>query len=696
MVTPVIKKMHPSSLLSALAIGIYSFSLVQGSNIKKPRVNRLKSHIAEKVPEKPDTVASVESQQVVNSQVNDSEPTGLEAIVAAVSTVQPQVEVEIIPEVSLEDSRAVVFHSLYNLYENVVGRYINPGQIEWSRVKVFNWPSYIDKSDMTKWSKDDVQVLSDLIKTNLINFGYAKGKKDSAKPLSIPKPKFEVPVFKIKEVAKKEEEKLSKSDSESDSDSSSLVSVSDVEAVMIPVTRAENLPVEVASVNTENLTSLKPKTKKEGNMRNLKNIKIVSNVPADPVKKAAVLEKALKIYRETSGHLVANEIDWTLAKVIYLQNHKLPFSTSLETEGDVLTLEAAMKLKNFGFHNLETLAGRRTKLFENFYQLYRQVPNLIIDPFHITWNQIEVKGWPQGVTRSYSQWKNAEIEQLEALLAAGEIKFSLRGAKKQKKVVRKIKRESSDSESDSESESDLPIESSSEADFSSADSESSSFEMVKKDKKRRRVLQDSDEEFEAVRPKKIPSAIKEQSAKAKTVLESSTASVFADEPVEQVEILKTAIIQVIENLNTKKEIFAQGSRHQRIISEMLKCVCLLQKHANEEIAEIPASELVEFLEIFNESLEAIDVNGEMEEESLTNFVINAIKLRARLAGVEYKIQQGKRLFNIPKSRIADLKTFGFLNYAESRWIDELQLLELMLDEGQAPIFCQPGSKVNHK
>lgn len=682
--------MHPSSLLTALTIGLFSLSLVQGSERKPRRVNRLKSLLPnEETAQESDQVVEnvvIKTAVITSSVVEESEPTGIEVLVSVSASAerlseQQQEEVvegfgEFNPEISLEDRRIAVFHGLYSAYERVVGRYGRPGVIEWSRVNVFNWPEHIDKSDMSLWDEDAVEFLTVLIESYSITFKQAtKGIKNPPAPLVLQRAKFEIPATVSAAILKNEPAATE----ESDSDESVSISENEAETPKSAAGSAfKSIPTVSSSAKA--VAPLKSKSKKVGKMSNFKSIKVDSDMPADPIKKEEVLARALEIYREMSGDSTADRIDWSLAKVIYLQNHRLPFSTDFKTEGDVLTLEAAMKHKEFGFYNLQTLSSRRSRIYERLYQLYAQVPNLLsIDPFIIKWHHLNVKGWPKSIGRTYASWKKDQVDQLEALLNDKKIKFTLKKANEE--------------HFDSESVSDFSDESESEGNLESVESE---IEELSGSKRNRAEFSSDSEIEEIVSQGKVP-AKKIAKTPVKPV-ENSVAPVssFADESAEQMEIFRTEIAETIENLISSKGKFSQGSRHQRIINELLKCFDLLHKHANLEIVGVNVAELLEFMEVFNRSLASISADGEMDHENLKNFVISGIQLRARLSGIEYKFVQGKRVLQIPKSRIRDLELFGFLNSAVSRWVEELQLLELCLDNEEDSIFCQPGSKFQRK
>lgn len=694
--------MHPSALLTALTIGLYSLSLVQGSGGSKNirRVNRLRSVLPEERQET--VIQSTELEPVViaaNEPQTVQEITGFDALVNAASSatrIETEVEEEkkdeesvqiiseTVPVVSLEDRRVALFESLYIAYENAVGRYCRPGMIEWSRANVFNWPEYIDKSDMSNWTEEHVELLSFLVDSGSIGFKpVSRGKKNPPKPLVSKRRVFIMPIMPVTEQEAKVAEEKAQVDSSSDSD---LVSLSDNEIKNKPAA-----PVEKAS------TLLKSKSKKRivGKMNNFKSIKVDSHLPANPERKAAVLAEVMIIYRRDSGHPAAEEIDWSSFKVFYLQNHTIPFSTGFETEGDVRTLEALMKNKYFGFHNPQVISSRRFAIYERLYKLYAKVPGLVeIDPFLVKWNQINVIGWPKDVSRSYNLWKLQEVTKMECLLDAGEIRFTLNNGKKPKKMIKRTRIESSsDEESEymsesSSSESSIKelVESSDESVDSSTSSSSSSGD----DENAAVVLAVARNKRKRETTKLVETATNENQISigaVENINKMPRMTVEVNETTKQIENIKTEIVAVIENLTkAKEETFAQNDRHKRIVSHLIKCFSLLQKHANNEVLEMPANEVLDFIEIFHKALAAIRVDGEMSQAALKNFVIGGIKLRARLAGIGYTQERGRRVFKIPVDRIKDTESFGVLTKAESLWTNELDLLEFALDAEEPYIF----------
>jgi hypothetical protein len=666
--------MHPSALLSVLAIGLYSFTFIQGAvNNKNRRINRLKSVLPgqedvgeQKIEVDPATAAEKDGSEFIID--SSSEATNIDTQVKEQEKEEESVQVisQTVPVLSLEDRRAVVFDILYIEYEAVVGRYCRPGIIEWHRVTAQNWPEYIDMSDMSKWSEEDVELLSFLVDTRSIVFKFiSKGKKNPPKPLISTR----IQNFKI--VEEKVQAKLT-NDSEL-----GLPSVEESEKKPAAIAFVEAVVVKAVEKSPATLKS-KSGTKKikKGKMKNFKSVKVDSDMPADPEKRATTLSEALKIYRRDSGNLTDEEIDWSSFKVFYLQNHLVPFSTGLETEGDVRTLEALMNNKFFGFHNPQMSSSRRIIIFERLYKMYKSIPGLIdIDPFLVKWCQIKVQGWPEGVSRSYSLWKPREIEEIERLLDAGKIEFTLKNdEKKPSRVMKKAVMESY-----FEEESEYSSESSAE-DYSVEESSDSSVE---------------DDIATAVRSKRKREASKlvdndvqnnENCGKIQRI-PVKTNEIEPSDSVDLVVNLHAELVAVIENLTKAKDLnFPQSDRHKRIISEMIKCFNLLQKHTNNENIEIPANEVLDFIEIFHKALAAIGADGEMNKSALKSFVIGAIKLRARLAGIAYTQEKQKQVLRIPKDRIRDPETFGFLKQAECRWSSELALLEFALDAEDSVIF----------
>lgn len=666
--------MTPSTFLYALAfIGFYIFPLAQGSGKKliiiNPRINRLSSLLPSQentIEQRTVECASTEAQADISN-----EPTSLVSVVTAIKTHdedrKAEETVQKAPVVSLEDRREAIFDALYLEYKIFVGD-CRPGMIEWTRATAQNWPEYIDMSDMNKWSEEDIEFLSSLVMSDSITFKLVgRGKKNYPKALI----SYKEQQAQILPSFQKEAEITEKVSADS-------LPPSDSGSVSLSIGASE--PPTIISPPVANKASILKLNSKRRNtaqkMSNLKSIIVEDDQPADPEKRAAVLAQVLNIYRRDSGRMTAEEIDWNAAKLFYLQNHVLPFSTGFETEGDVRTLEALMKNNFFGFHNRQSISSRRSTIYERLYKMYTQTPGLIsVDPFLVKWCQIEVEGWPQGVSRSYHLLKPDEIEEMEKCLESGEIKFTLKNEKKtMKKIKRKIENDSSveeqeEQEEEKENEEDEYL-------IESSSSESASEQ-----------LSDDEEIYTGrnKRKRKIKSSFK-KSKKNTVEIDESQKAIFADEPAEEVKNLQNEIVAVLENLSKAMVFFSHSDRHKRIISEMMKCFNLLQKHANYEILEISATEVLDFLQVFNTALAAIRPDGEINDLDLKNFVFNGVKLRARLAGIKHTQERGKRVFKIPGNRIRDTETFGFLKQNEKRWIDDLPLLEFALDGEDSSIF----------
>ena len=786
--------MNPTTVFKLITLGLFSLSLTQASETKKSlrkrnlRINRLRSLNDSDT----ETLAS-------ETEAPAKQPSGVEALLATAAP-EPILKVEptkvarsvltsveaaesekTVEPQDIETRRLDLFKRIYSLYHEPVWKYAKPDIIEWSRVDVHNWPEFIDKSDMSTWTEENVDFLNTLIDEGLLEFqATSHVKKNSPKPLAISSTVKEEPTENIavkKEfsakgrrlvqrktplVPKDSNVELSSSSDESDivirkksSPSNKAIfdtssSESDEEFILkkkrsspskkdlLETSSSESEVERIKKPVKSTFRSLSKKSPKAPK-RTAVHVQVDSRKPADPAKRKSVLSKALAIYRKQTGDSAATEIDWSRSIVIYLQKHVLPFSTSFETEGDVLTLERLMKNKHFGFHNKSNTNSRRIRIYERIYELYAAVSRGNADDFFIKWEQINIEGWPAELNHSYSQWKAPDLDKLEALLDAGKIKITLK-----KEVAKEFAKrgkydeesssegsynsEESESDSSSESESDSSSGSKSVSSSSTHSSDLESVSEAETEAKREAEVASSSISASSSKISPVPVSSSPLFSPEKSVEQSSGrkhkyASLFLfddeysdiEDPVsvkkpkhdpvpfsgefagmtlEQLNSVKNRIKGTIDTFTAARQSYSPDSRRFKILNEMIRCMNLLVGHRSGMLPPaIDMEEISLYLEIFRDLLAKISQDRALDQDLWAKFLIDRTKLRARLAGIEYKNKDdGKRQMIIPKSRIDDFKTLGFLCLSESRWHTELDILELVFDNEDTEIFRKPNNK----
>jgi hypothetical protein len=617
---------------------------------------------------------------------------------------------------TLEGRRMLLFQRLYRRYEAAMGRQAHPSYISWRHCRVSNWPTFVSQSDLGSWSSEQVTTLNDLLESNVLKFTchHTSGDIETPEPLgrqqiSLPATKIDYAAFtgetcgvsdsrlvcgdpplEISKAKKKKSKKTMKSEKivkkksrESDSESE------------------DSKASPASSIET---------------YRRMDRIDVISDKPADPEKRKQVLQRVLQIFRKDTQQPTATSIDWTLLKVAVLQNHLIPFSLELATEGDVLTLEKLSKNKKFGFLNLKILTGRRMRVFERLYRIYSQQICKCFsvhyqDPFYIRWNDLEVRGWPSGVPTNYNSLKVDELTTLEGLLDENLIKFTL-----SRKFVLEMTGED-ESLANQIYESQFTSETSSNEDSAS---ETSSSETSPRSTATDRLFQEGGARIIFQRDPSLLAAkstsnqiLSDPTPKFSSFSGASSSSVNSHKSLSNLisrresemasfELVTddnivpntsyphltqpqhSALLETINSsitaFNAMQAAHSSDSRQFKIISEILKCLDFHLKHAqNDPVTQalIPIGILNEFLKIFNSSLRAVNAaDSYMAPQDLKVFIVAALRLRARLAGISTKIPM-KKSFQIPKSRIADQFLFGFLSQTEGNWPD-MELIEFYL------------------
>ena len=719
--------MHPSTFIKLVAWGLLSISFTQASSAKKLTNND--NNINRSVNRTDiDTEVVSESAGLFTSESEACESQGIDALIAAddsVSQLEPfaAAEIENSNSVvsSVETDHLIIFNRIFDLYKKAVPSYAQPGTIDWSHVNVINWPSYIDMSDINAWTEDHLKHLKSLLDADfLIIRPVSRVAKNSPKPLTVSKDEPAVSEAdkvsavstsfhtksrrNIRKAVSSPKPPSSSSSSESDivvrtkpsslkrrvisdtSESEESESVDEEpeesESEIVeeePVKKIANKPV--ATSRSVSNKSKKPKAK-------VIQVKVDSDKPADPAKVEAILSKVLPIYRKQSGNSTATEIDWSLSVRFYLQKHVLPFSTSFETEGDVLTLERLMKNKYFGFHDRNKKLSRRIKAYERLYKLYLAVTRGLAHDFHIRWNQINVEGWPAGIRNNFNNWNWDDIKAIEDSLDSNAIKFTLkeRLAKdlldlEKSENISSAETESNESSSESSNESEVDVPPTSKSvpvrvpvkvsnvtvpkpknDAVSSTVSRPIAPVARRAIKRSIVLNETETETETETEPEAslpPSTLKKSNKKAKI----EPKKVSEVEAVVKVSEFEGATLvqstEMIDRINVVIEIYSAeikvhkiDSNSYAIISYMIVCLKLIQQHATaqspDQIPDIGLNEILQFLESFHNCLAIISTGQVLDKNSLENFGRNRTKLNARLSRI---VIQSKRQLNIAKSNV---------------------------------------------
>ena len=610
---------------------------------------------------------------------------------------------------TLEGRKMLLFQRLYRRYYKTMGKEADPSFIDWSHCVAINWPEDVSRIDLYAWVDKDVALLNQLIDSDQLVFEKAPVSKKQTKTYR----------------------KLGQKDSFSsrkpirvnfDTISEDTCGLSDDEAICGPPAQYNDALEEVienrdiqndidkayyerrhkmrylAPVNEEKKASTSVKSSDTG--FEMFSVLVVSDEPADPVKRERALAKALEIFRKTSGHPEATEIDWSLTNLAILQNHILPFATDLETEGHVKTLENLMKSGSLKFNNLKQVKGRINDLYQKLYKKYAAVVGIEVHPFLIRWKDIDVTGFPEGVPLEYNKWTRASVDAIQSCFE--DIQFTAKSLKKRAEKSKSSRIEGLERSGSQGSgilknfsiETTGPINGDA-TDFlspnyssfivSTPTSETAEISPINK----KRVVKRKIANISIVGDAKEPEGTERRR------LDSVTG--FGDLTPEQFNILVTRLNGTIEKFKAARDSANINDRVKRILSEIIRGFNLLLDHTNEEIEAplVSVQQIQEFIAFCRDCLPKVMPDGSMNDEDLREFVVRSIRFRALLYGATPLPEKDRnKRSNIHKSMISDSGLFDSLLGAESNW--EIGILEFFLEDESNPIFVGKKSKRGRK
>lgn len=584
-----------------LVLSLLSISLIHASN----PYNNICSN-----PNTPNT--SINSSDTINSNINNTvsapkKPSGLDVLFAAVFA-QPEMkkyqnkdkkeelilsvkhlEIDPLSRVNLDDRRLTIFNSICNCCLKTSGVIQSePGVFDWNYVEAFNWPDNISKTDISSWDDEVLVILDIVIRSGLLKFRQ--------KPTTIMKAseKFVIGNIDCGSVLKSDSyDIVNNGDSEFEPSSFSSfeyeceIEESPIKPALVR-SKSKKTPAPTkfkkqtpASKSKKQTSASKSKSKSKSNSI---PISIDSEEEVDSEKRENVLNEALKIYRNQTGNPSAKEIDWSLSKVYYLENHLLPFSTSFESKADILKLKKLMKNKYFGFHKKSNIHSRQISTFERLYKLYAEAADDEADEYFIKWDHVLIEGWPEGLIRSYCRWKCNDLKILEDLLDEDGITFHFIG-----KVLGKNKKVSAETESAEPKRAHFLL----------------SFDQF---------AEAEDETTKSSGSKRSLESESELDKRAK--LEDSNDLSESDKITKEIELLT-------ENYTFSLNNYPPDSLEYEIITEMINCTTLLIH----EGAKIGFEKINQFLTDFSEIFEELHFNGN-NINLRNNFEIKRLEFQA--------------------------------------------------------------------
>ena len=148
----------------------------------------------------------------------------------------------------------------------------------------------------------------------------------------------------------------------------------------------------------------------------------------------------------------------------------------------------------------------------------------------------------------------------------------------------------------------------------------------------------------------------------------------------------------VHDFSHARSAYQPDTRQYRIYTEILRGLGLLLQHVTyplnlSVIPRLPREEIQTFLDKVSRFLTVIQPDGSMLQDELKRFVITAVKMRARLAGIKYKRNGRGKLCEklyLSRERITNVDLFGFLTGSEANW--DIGLLELFLYDGETELF----------
>lgn len=586
---------------------------------------------------------------------------------------------------SIEGRKMLLFQRLYRRYHTVMKGESDPYFINWEQCTVLNWPEYIDRGNMNKWTDVDVFLLERLVEDGDIIFEKSsKLLKEQPAPLGMTADFHLRPRIKV-EIDKRKGDDCAISDDENICGSAEKIA--EIEHKKIEKSSPSPKLAKRKKTSTKNEETSKASMDIVEPFRVVKSIKVVSEELATEEEREEVFAEALEIFRKTSGEKDAEEIDWTLMSVSVLQNHLIPFSTDLTTKGDVQTLAKLMKAKKLSFHNLKICKGRGTKIFEQLYQKCGIDVGFNLDEFIIRWNAVEVIGWPEDIARVCGRWKSHELDIIEPLVRDGKIIFKLNEKYSEMLKTSKEYIQSRGMLIDYNIQTTGPLFGSSEdlktPSFANAvlsptnKKRSSNMSMESRDSS------DFAEDEPIIVPAKRGGKIKATAKPEEIIVKYGE---FSGHSRAEIAEFVFSIDQSITNYT----LFLSNSsnncrRKNRIVLEIISALNLIRRHATceklSDIPKVPVDEINEFISLCCDALSAVDSEGNLDESSLRFFVVSSVNLRARLLGAQGSLSRAQ----IKKGIVFDMEMFGFLVHSDpTAW--NIEFLEEFIDNDAMPIF----------
>ena len=543
---------------------------------------------------------------------------------------------------TIEGIRMLIFQKLYSLYLKVKGKAAHENFINWNHVSAPNWPVGMSRNDLHSWTEQDVKFLSFLLcDTNFIipSRSRPNKKKDSNDFLGLflgqtsmqsvdinlndiegehcslsdseevcgsfrsKSSKLPVATASLRNLELKSDYKV-KSNSEDDKDILE-------EAKSQSNDRIDEDEFEEKTV----LEKRKRTTKQKETQFGFKNVLVKSDAPADPKLREELLEKVLNVYRKDTNQPDAQEIDWNLLEVRYLEYHVIPLDTNLCTEGDLLTLDNLFKSKRVKFLNLKTIAGRAMRIYERLYSLYTKAAGIFSHPFTIRWADINVHGWPEGVNYKYKSWKKSIVDNIEALLDSNEIQMTI--TEKFREEISRIKIPSNNSSAAASDRLESTSEPTTAETMSSEISSDIPFNSNKKSRSKRnskmssKISRNSNTSDHNLN---VPCAESSSHPFCSTVSTSSstvvTSGVYAGLTVMQVNLIIENLRATIESYTLMRNGYPVESRHYNLITEIISCLNLILYFASNPDAEIwiSLSEIEQHLASLIYDLETLELD----------------------------------------------------------------------------------------
>ena len=595
---------------------------------------------------------------------------------------------------TLEGRRMLLFQRLYRRYLKAVGKGgADKTYIDWSHCVAGNWPDEISQIDMDRWSNNDIELLNNLLDSRQLVFEKASrqstrfakklGEKDShSAPV-----KYDISSIEENDCALSDDEiicgpGLSDASIEVMENILAVRAVESAEA-KIKYESLRNTGSQSRSERKKELKKASASSKPNPSSSSSHSTIFKSYSPADPIKRAQIVAKALNIYRRCSGQPNADQIDWSSANLSVLQNHILPFSPDLETEADVENLEKLITVhKRLTFYNLNVNKGRITRAYIQLYKKYAKAVGPAAHEYFIKWRDVVISGFPEGVSFEHSRWKTADIEKIESSM--DNIRFyakSDNNSDSQSSSCASINSENNEHIEPSigiinnyfvETVGLLPLlETPHYSDYASAEL-------------------NGNKKCEVKRKRATEVRIRDQTIE-KRILDPVNG--FGDLTPQQLNILTRRLHGILDSFLAARDSPSTNDRLRRVYSEIIRGFNLLLDHTNDECSAplVSVQDILDFISFCRICLLRVQADGSMDEEILRDFVVRSIRLRALLNGSRPLSDKDRhKRSNITKSMISATGEFEFLLEPECNW--DIGVLEVFMDNEDTPIFTGTKSK----